>query len=537
MSKCLTLYDVTGIQSFIFASNKAKENIGGSIYVQKIFEEGLVRCVEELGKIKTNWQDSTHLEMKTDTNLKAEVIYIGGGNAMVLFNSKETAVEVTKQLSKKILEETQATLGVAVAYQETNLDNFQEDRMMLFKTLSENKARLIQSTPLRAISITRECADGLSSEGEKEKGNFISKATVNKIELAKDENKSKNKFSKLLPKDYRFPLDFDELGQKDGESHIAVIHIDGNSMGRFIDERLSGKDSYDVAIPVIREISSELQQLYVGVFKETVESCKEAIQDERVSKRLKLENGNLPIRPIILNGDDVTFVCDGRIGIQLANYFLEMLAKTPLVLEGVKYDMSACAGVAIVKSHFPFFRAYELAEELCGSAKKKAKALNKEDPGCWIDYHIVYSGFQTDLDVMRKEQYNVPGMAPVMRDVRNKFSQYNLLLRPFCVTGRFEHVDMWSAIEKLYKEIKEKFPRSRLKNLRNGFISSENDVEMLQKQNASRNYTLPDFEMGSDLKCNDTHIFRNNQTPYFEPLELLDFYLTDLKLEEEDKKS
>ena len=59
MGKCLTIYDVTGIQEFIFASNKAKENIGGSIYVQNIFKEGLVNCIESLkGDVKTGWRES-----------------------------------------------------------------------------------------------------------------------------------------------------------------------------------------------------------------------------------------------------------------------------------------------------------------------------------------------------------------------------------------------------------------------------------------------------------------------------------------------
>ncbi len=539
MDKCLTVYDVTGIQEFIFASNKAKENIGGSIYIQNIFEKGLVNCIKSLkGDVQTDWRKSTSLGIKTD-NLKAEVVYIGGGNAMILFDQKSTAVDVTKMLSKKILKETQATLGIAVAYHETNMENFGKDKENLFRELNKNKSRLVQSTPLRGISITRECEDGLSTSGkksEKDKNIYISDIAYTKRKLTETENKESRIFSNLLPrlpdgKSKKFPVEFDDLGQREGESHIAVVHIDGNSMGRFIDKKLSEKSSYDEAVPVIREISSGLQKLYLAVFKKMVANCNRYIESKAVQKRIKLKKNNLPIRPVILNGDDVTFVCDGRIGIQLAEFFLKELANTPLKLASGEENMTACAGIAIVKSHFPFFRAYELAEVLCGSAKQKAKAFNREKPGCWMDYHIVYSGFQTDLHAMRKNQYNVQGMSAVTRDVKNKFHQYNLLLRPFCVSGDSDEMYRWENMKELYSNMI-KIPRSRLKNLRNSFVSSEEDVKLQSDQNSSRNNKLPRYKMRKGIdNCDDNNLFAENQTPFFEPLELLDFYISEFASE------
>ncbi len=535
MEKCLTIYDVTGIQSFIFASNKAKENIGASIYVQEIFEKGLVKIIErEFKNVKTIWSKSEKL---SGDNLNAEIIYIGGGNAMVLFDTRDNAVKVTKKLSKKILDDTQATLGVVVAYLKTDLENFITDRDKLFEKLSKNKSSFINSTPLRGISITRETPDGLPSSGntndnkaKNDENNYISDVAAKKRGVTNKENK----FSELLSDTdgKKFPIEFDDLGQKEGESHIAVVHIDGNSMGAFIDEQLNGKISYDEAIPVIRKISSELQKLYSGIFKKMVNYTEKAIEKEKVKNRLNFKDkDNLPIRPIILNGDDVTFVCDGRIAIQLVSYFLKELSNVSIKINDNENEVSACAGIAIVKSHFPFFRAYELAEELCNSAKKKAKHFNKEKPGNWVDYHIVYSGFQTDLNAMRKEQYNIPDMETPIRDVKDKFPQYNLLLRPFCVTGNSDEVYQWKNIKKLYEKMvtgSKKFPRSRLKDLRNAFITSEKAVILKQKENSSRKYKLPSFEIRDDVKaCDNKNIFQEYQTPYFEVLELLDFYIPE----------
>jgi len=543
--KCLTLFDVTGIQEFVFGPNKAKENIGGSIYVQQIFEQGLKECIGE-NNSTLDWENHQELQIVADDSIRAEIVYIGGGNAMVVFNSKTTAVEITKKLSKKLLDDTQATLGVVVAHLETDLDNFQHDRKELFDLLRKKKKQFVNSIPLRGISITEECADGLPTPNSKKTDkNFVSKTTAHKIKLAEKDSQ----FDDLLPEGYLFPKEFDDLGQQEGESHIAVVHIDGNSMGRFIDKQLENITDYSVAIPNIRDISKKIRNLYRRVFKEMVKNTTEAL-NENVQKRIKLKYDKksglpfLPLRPIILNGDDVTFVCDGRIGIQLANHFLKLLLEKELELDSGNEALSACAGIAIVKSHFPFYRAYELAEELCGSAKKKAKTLNKENPGSWMDYHIVYSGFQLDLDAMRKEQYNVPGMDAVSRNV--EYPQYNLLLRPFCVAGKADKYYQWKKMFYLYRDLavdyKEKkpktFPRSRLKNLRNGFITSKEEVRQIVIENASRNYNLPAFEIGrglENLPNSEGEIFTEKQTPYFEPLELLDFYIPELKLEQEDR--
>ncbi len=545
---CLTIYDVTGIQEFIFASNKAKENIGGSIYVQNIFEKELIRCIKSLGKkVKIDWKKSISLDIKTD-NLMAEVVYIGGGNAMVLFDQKSTAIDVTKMLSKIILEDTQAVLGIAVAYHKTNMDNFRTDKEYLLKQLNINKNRLVQSTPLRGISITRECEDGLPTSGKKSEDNiYISNIAAKKRELTKNETDKSSIFPDVLlelsqsldNKSQKFPVEFDDLGQTEGESHIAVVHIDGNSIGQFIDDKLNKTSNYDKTVSVIREISFGLQKLYAGIFKKMTAFCSKTIEKEAVQKKIKLKDNNLPIRPIILNGDDVTFVCEGRIGIQLAEFFLKELTKTPLQLESGDEEISACAGIAIVKSHFPFFRAYELAEELCTSAKKKAKYLNRKmnNPGCWLDYHMVYSGFQADLHGMRKKSYNVPGMSEVSRDVENKFPQYNLLLRPFCVSGDSDDMYKWDNMKELYSKMVN-ISRSRLKDLRNSFIISKEAVILQQNQNNSRNCTLPPYKMRKGIAdCTCNNLFAENQTPFFEPLELLDFYIPEFEKKNKGEQS
>src|SRR6185312_4842133 len=79
----------------------------------------------------------------------------------------------------------------------------------------------------------------------------------------------------------------------------------------------------------------------------------------------------LPVRPILYGGDDLTFVCHGRLGLALAERYLRAFAAAP-ASDG--QPLSACAGVAIVHSRAPFSRAYGLADELCRTAKGVARA-------------------------------------------------------------------------------------------------------------------------------------------------------------------
>jgi len=292
--KCIPIYDITGIQNFIFASNKAKENIGASAYMQLLFEKEIPQYMPE--KTVTEWQGVKQLVIKNDDTISSEIIYIGGRNAMIAFASRELAVETTKKLSERILKDTQGTLGVIVTYSETDFENFIEDKEKLYNRLNANKASFIQSTPLRGISITEETGDGLPSSGERdqEKKNIL----ISNSAALKQQYSGNELFKKLTSGEYTFPKDFDNLGRQEGESHIGVVHIEGNSLGSFIDSQLSNIQSYEEAVPIIRELSSNLDKLYKKVFGQLVKECAEAIKNKNVTKRLNLKSNYRPCSSI-----------------------------------------------------------------------------------------------------------------------------------------------------------------------------------------------------------------------------------------------
>ena len=102
----------------------------------------------------------------------------------------------------------------------------------------------------------------------------------------------------------------------------------------------------------------------------------------------------LPDPAVIAGGDDMTFICDGRIALDLASFAIKHYGKQRVSGIG---NVAACAGVHIVRSHTPIIRAYKLAESLCRNAKTLVKTIadagmSVEGAEAAVDWHIARSG-------------------------------------------------------------------------------------------------------------------------------------------------
>src|SRR3990172_1236668 len=98
------LLDTVSIQKYIFQSNKLKENIGASYLVEKIYEEYLNDAVFEIfGKrfeIDLWKKEPSIIRIHSEP---FEIGYIGGGNALLLFQEKEKAIAFIKQWTTSLL--------------------------------------------------------------------------------------------------------------------------------------------------------------------------------------------------------------------------------------------------------------------------------------------------------------------------------------------------------------------------------------------------------------------------------------------------
>jgi hypothetical protein len=106
---------------------------------------------------------------------------------------------------------------------------------------------------------------------------------------------------------------------------------------------------------------------------------------------------------LVYGGDDVTFVCDGRLGLALAALYLEKFEQHTASDDE---QFFACAGVSIAKAHYPFARSYSLSNELCKSAKQLVRSNDQSASA--IDWHLAASGLLGSLKEIRQREYHVP---------------------------------------------------------------------------------------------------------------------------------
>lgn len=402
----LILVDTSQIQSFIFGSNRLRENAGASYLVSQATEV---------------WPE----EFKGSGG----IIYSGGGNVLLKFGDSNEATAFIRKLSEKVVAEAP---GLQIAFaRRQGTENFHEDYRSLQRRLREKKRSGETSTPLLGLGVTRRCestglpANGMSREIEEDPETSFpaSHEVIEKSRMGDAATKNLNvHFKEILGKDYEFPRQLDNLGRSEGEhSYIAVVHIDGDGMGQRIEKLIEGSKNSNVALDQLNKFSNTLKSVGEEALQKIVQMLVNNVEDGEIIHRkdskeiakIKLAqkkneageviNHFLPFRPIIYGGDDLTFVCDGRLGITLALAFMQEVEKQSQEQKLLGGKATACAGIAIVKVHYPFARAYGIAEELCRNAKTY-KRNHKLDSACF-DWHFALSGLAGELEEIRKKEY------------------------------------------------------------------------------------------------------------------------------------
>ena len=102
----LAMYDVRGIQGYIFKSNVAKEIVGASELVRQIITEGLDAYIKTLPCEKsknylTKWKNDDPEAFLKDSSVEMQIMFIGGGNAYVLFRHGRECEKIFPQVIRQ----------------------------------------------------------------------------------------------------------------------------------------------------------------------------------------------------------------------------------------------------------------------------------------------------------------------------------------------------------------------------------------------------------------------------------------------------
>ena len=473
----LAMYDIRGIQKFIFRTSKMKDAIGASHVVENIIGDALRNAIksEENLNCELEWESENGIlqyDNNTAEQKDVQVLYIGGGNAYVMYRDKELAQLISRKMARYTMDHTYS-LQLATAIVEKT-DNYKEDYKRLNEEMIAVKDRMSVSKPLDALPVVKI---------EKQTGYPVTKNGASTESLIK--SSAADKVRKQMSLEEKI---FDNyVNEKGKDSLLAVIHIDGNNMGRRIRALIKDKETYAEAIPEMRNISYAIDHSYKQVFEE-------------MQKHFNPAAGNKGLRlmKILTAGDDITYVCNADIAIDTVEFFSKRISAHSMKEEKIddpQYRFSVCAGISFFHSHFPFHIAYQVAEECCDRAKEKAKKaeyIDGERIGNWFDFQFCRNIQALDLKKIRKEEY---------RTMKGE----NLLRRPYFIpveeiegTGRFREMrsEMFS-LERFKKDMKtyvlnKETPRSFIKDLRNTYPLGEEQVNELCAFLRSRDWKLPE---------------------------------------------
>ncbi len=402
----LTAVDVLGIQRYIFGSNRLRDILAASWMVDHVTQR------EQL----TQWSG-------TDSR-SPSVLLAAGGNAILEFDTKEQAQSWAACYSRWLYE-TAPGLDVVVAHRQYQKRPLAWGLRALQVDVARAKKERIPFAAQLGLSVTASCSlTGLPATNI-DRGELVSHGVQKIRERVSD---ARARWSDMVPSlahlptwSAGFPSEIDHMGRTHGQSSlVGVIHVDGNGVGRLIKRWLDHCLEQGTKDQIVRDQYGEWSAAIDNAGRaalcaviERVACCIEAAddhcflhvtpseysyrlhdyRDDRIHRR-EAQTVLLPLQPVLLGGDDLTFVCDGRIALELAVTALREIGRHEiphLGANGVPTMLTACAGVALVKAHSPFHRSYELAEDLCGSAKRariEANTNTTQETGSWLDWHI-----------------------------------------------------------------------------------------------------------------------------------------------------
>ncbi len=427
--QALVLIETSGNQHYLYKTNKLKENVGAS----------------QITRMVGQWAHDAAPDQQG-------VVLATSGKALIQVPTRQDGIALVRSVTRRALREAP---GLQVTGAVVDLGDDPADALdKVHKRFNANRDAmgLIRAPVLpwtQPCATSGSPATGWESTGDQR--HALSAESIAKQQAARDwsryiESRLKFQGADLGGQQFFIAHDIDRLQRFfDDTQWLGVVHADGNGLGQiFLDLAThlgnlpnSGKPKPRV-FEAMKAISDELQGATERAFYAACEHIHWLGASRAYQAPLRRHGAKciyVPVIPLVLAGDDLTVLVEGEYALPFAKTFLrafeeetakcETIARVAKVALGAP-RLSAAAGVALVKHHFPFHLAYGLAEQLLKSAKKvkrqipattSAADLPAPFPASALDFHVLFDASYTDLESIRSQRMTT--LAPVTCDKTN----------------------------------------------------------------------------------------------------------------------
>lgn len=390
-------YDIIGIHPYIFASPQLKYIIGGSALIDRFDKEQAASCCNE----------------------ESKQLFSGGGVGSFQCKSESS---LTK-LKKKLIHSAHS-IGINIRFGQSD-DYFQAvlcqgdyyPYLPSPKELDGHPCQVSGRYPVRKKSDDQEKSDSFK-EG-------INEHRLMKMRVFDKKDLMRRRYESALIDGLNFPqikafpdiqkLEFfhdvsegtsghRSLGEK---NHWAVIYMDGNDMGNQFRAFQGTNPSPEKTAIWVENMSAALDQC-------TTEACRSgcervinrwADERERIQNAVEGDQLTLPLRPLIVGGDDVVMLCHADYAFDFVSEVIRKFsllsrekekskpAKCPSLWPATRGQLTISAGVLFCPISLPLHMAIPCAESLLSSAKSKGrseKGIQSQKPSTsCIDFETV----------------------------------------------------------------------------------------------------------------------------------------------------
>ena len=413
----LTL-ELKRVQTFIFEVPRLKAMLGANALIGQTMRHELPALLGKQGS-QLPWPTEITLQGTADDPLdrpetdasdrddpaalyQRGILARDGGHFIVLFDDKSAA--------ERFLEQAEAVLAErlpGVLY-EARIDPFPEPKELPPRQPRDPHETALLDLPV--LQVCQETGQGPAS-ARNNKGYWQGESVRYRLEWGDWFYKGCTQDIIGLLRPTLYPdraMDWqepDDLAQLAAGGYLALIHADGNGIGK---RYKSWRDQAKSQNEVVKEAHGEafFHSMRVAVRRAVVTA---------LAKTFTEPGGVRPYEILMLGGDDLLLACRANRALDFARHYADELTRYTLA-DG--QPLTVAIGVAIAQKTYPLHRLHELAEELASSAKRLYRALPDDAKSSVIDWQVVTQSWFADVAEARRQteriQYQVNGQVDTL---------------------------------------------------------------------------------------------------------------------------